>query len=239
MDGEVHALKPDGTIMEFNDTQSAVMTKAGQPDFVFKVFDHFKYAEAIYFDRYEILNERFKDVTLPSYVEKVVQYPVTSLSALKKFGAKCVADGHEGAIYRDPQAQYKEGRSTFLQGILTKWVPYARSEGIIVGFEEMMHNANPAEQDALGHTKRSSHKANMIPTGILGAFIVLTEEWGTFNIGTGPGLDHALRQKIWENQDDYHHKLLNFRYKPYGTKYKPRHPQYMGIRHAFDMGEPV
>lgn len=64
----------------------------------------------------------------------------------------------------------------------------------IVGFEEEMFNANEATTSEPGRTKRSSHKANKIPKGRLGA-LVLKYGDTTFNCGTG--FNDAERERIW------------------------------------------
>ena len=68
-----------------------------------------------------------------------------------------------------PDGPYKCGRSTVREGYLLKLKRFADGEAVILGCCEQMHNANAAQQDAFGRTKRSSHKDNKIGKATLGA----------------------------------------------------------------------
>jgi DNA ligase-1 len=146
---------------------------------------------------------------------------------------QCLDAGHEGVMVRDPFGGYKYGRATLKQGWLTKVKPFEDAEATIIGFEEQMRNGNEATTDNLGHTERSSHKANLVPKGTLGALVVESEKFGQFNIGTG--FDDAFRAEVWANRAYYQGKLVTFRYQAIGTKDKPRIPSFKGIRNPSDL----
>jgi DNA ligase-1 len=105
------------------------------------------------------------------------------------------------------------------------------SEAKVVGFEEQLHNANEAKINALGHSERSSHQANKIPMGVLGALQVV-DKGVAFNIGTG--FTFADRQEIWKNQAKYLGKLCTYEHLP-STKDAPRHPVFVGWRMQEDV----
>ena len=99
-----------------------------------------------------------------------------------------------------------------------------------------------AVEDEVGHMKRSSHKDGMKPAGTLGKFLVQEigdTPWNgkTFAVGTGEGLDQALRQKIWDNQGEYLGKIITYRYQAHGTKDLPRIPIWYGFRHEDDLSD--
>jgi DNA ligase-1 len=126
------------------------------------------------------------------------------------------------------------------EGYLLKRKPFKDSEAIIVGFEEQMENANEAEQDAFGRTKRSKHLEGMIPKDTLGKFLV--REIGEtpwldreFAIGTGEGLTQDLRKEIWDNQSKYLGKIVTYKYQPHGIKDLPRLPIWKGFRDKRDL----
>ena len=113
-----------------------------------------------------------------------------------------------------------------------------------------MHNANEATVNALGHTQRTSHQENLVPTGTMGALIVRDLTTGVeFNIGTG--FDDATRDWWWNHSVAYTGNIGNdgseirmlmsprliVKYKHFavGAKDKPRFPAYLGIRDASDL----
>ena len=137
--------------------------------------------------------------------------------------------GFEGVMLRDPVGKYKFGRSTAREGALLKMKRKLTSEARVIGFEEQMHNANELKTDALGYAERSSHQANMIPTGVLGALVVKDLKTGVeFNVGTGFTAED--RAGIWRQKDTLIWKLITYEYLPIGIKDKPRHPVFLGWR---------
>ena len=138
-------------------------------------------------------------------------------------------EGYEGLMIRDPMGKYKFGRSTTREGALLKMKRKLHSEARVIGFEEQMHNANEAKLDNLGNTERSSHQANMIPMGVLGALIVKDVKTNVeFNVGTGFTTEE--RVGIWKQKDTLIWKLITYEYLPYGVKDKPRHPVFISWR---------
>ena len=149
--------------------------------------------------------------------------------SLLRFEDAMLGAGFEGAMIRDPMGKYKFGRSTAREGALLKMKRKLHSEARVIGFEEQMHNANEAKLDNLGRTERSSHQANMIPMGVLGALRVKDVKTGVeFNVGTG--FYPEERADIWKQKDTLIWKLITYEYLPYGVKDKPRHPVFISWR---------
>ncbi len=47
----------------------------------------------------------------------------------------------------------------------------------------------------------------------------------------GSGLTHEQREEIYDNfQDCWYNKIITFKYLPSGTKNKPRHSVFLGLR---------
>lgn len=155
----------------------------------------------------------------------------------EKFLATCLAQGYEGIMLRLPSGGYKFGRSTQDEALLLKYKPWADSEAVIIGFEELMHNDNKLVCNELGKSKRSSAEGGKRPGGLLGSFTVQSSDGQNFSIGGGPGLTKSLRQTIWDNRQAYVGKLLKFRFLKPGTKPDglPRMPQFIGFRDERDM----
>lgn len=208
-------------------TTSGVMRVEGEPDVSFHVFDHVENHARLYTVRYDLLEE---DTEINVFV--VPQHELMNTFELNAFEHEVLAEGYEGVMLRHPDAPYKFGRSTAREGYLLKVKRFHDAEFEIVGFEEEMFNANEATTSELGRTKRSSHKANKIPKGRLGA-LVLKYGDTTFNCGTG--FNDAERERIWAERDSYLGKLAKIKYFAHGIKDVPKLPSFLGVRDVRDM----
>lgn len=224
----------DGELMipnaAFNSIQSAVMTVAGEPDFRYYVFDYVKNIETSY-------QTRMTDLIcleLPDYCIKIIPSLIKNESELRQFEEQSLIEGYEGAMVRSPNSPYKNGRSTVKEGYLLKIKRFKDSEAVILDFEERMHNANEAVTNALGHTERSSHKANLIPTNTLGAFVV-EDLYSKMKFKVSTGMDDVARQHAWNNQESLKGKILKYKFQEAGMKDLPRFPVFLGYRDERDM----
>jgi DNA ligase-1 len=218
----------------FNVTSSAVMSFDGEPDFKYHVFD--KVGEGSYKERWEYGTafDDYDDTGLPEFVNPVVQMHVNTLDELNYYEKWFVEKGYEGVMTRSPEGFYKFGRSTANEQILLKIKRFKDSECQILGFEERMSNQNEATTNALGHTERSSHLANMVPMGTLGALIVKDPAFDEpFKIGTG--FDDKERQKIWDTREELLSEWWKYKFQECGVKDKPRFPVSLGRRYKGDM----
>lgn len=225
----------DGEILcpgkSFNETQSLVMSEEGEPEFMFYAFDYV-------LDLKKAFEERVKDLNslnLKSpYFSILEQVELLSIDEALKFEEEALSKNFEGVMIRKKSGPYKCGRSTKKEEILLKLKRFLDAEGLIIGFEERMHNENEKETNELGLTKRAFKKENLIPAETLGALLVKDIKTNLeFKIGTG--FDDALRKKIWDNKEQYLGKLLTYKYQPSGMKERPRFPVFLGFRHEDDL----
>jgi len=210
-------------------TTSGVMRVDGDPDVSFHVFDHIQEPTAPYLSRLHLVRDRPRKGGSVLIVDQTI---LQKLERLNEYEPSILAQGYEGVMLRRPEAPYKFGRSTAREGYLLKIKRFHDAEFEIVGFEEEMFNANEATTSELGHTKRSSHKANKVPKGRLGA-LVLKYGDTTFNCGTG--FNDAERERIWAERDSYLGKLAKIKYFAHGIKDVPKLPSFLGIRDVRDM----
>lgn len=234
-DGEIMVGHPTaaGT---FRNTASGVMTEGGNPAFQYHVFDvwnnpHFKFV-----DRKAYIHgilEDYEDTFVTGVVKIVETTLVNSLKSLEELEAHYVELGYEGVILRSPDGLYKAGRSTTNEGWLIKLKRFEDAEATIIGFVELESNQNVATKDALGLTKRSSHKANMMPMDTLGKLQVRNKAGQEFGIGSG--FDMATRNEIWANQEKWLGKTITYKYPLADGGYDvPRHAVYKGLRAEID-----
>jgi len=223
----------------FNDVSSAVMSFEGEPKFEFWIFDYIKD------DLNKPYHKRMTDLgalSLPSYCKKVLPRAVNTHEELSGIEELWTSQGYEGVMLRSLNSPYKCGRSTLREGYLLKIKRFEDSEAIILGFDEKLHNANEATIDELGHTKRSSHQANMIPCGTLGAFVVRDIKTNIeFRVATG--MDDATRALVWANREQYLNKIVKYKHQPAGAKKiegqdsVPRFPVWLGFRNENDLSD--
>lgn len=196
----------------------------------FYVFD--KIGSEGYSDRYNSIVEDIGNGVL-----KLPQQLVTNAEDLTRITNEMLSHGAEGSMVRAIHGPYKQGRSTLKEGYLLKVKTFSDAECRVIGFEEKMHNANEATVGELGQTKRSSHKANMVPTGVLGSLQVVDVETGVeFNIGTG--FTDEMRESIWKNRDSWMGKLVKYKSFKVGVVKLPRFPvfvEFIGERAEWDV----
>lgn len=140
-------------------------------------------------------------------------------------------EGYEGIMVRSLSGIYKQGRSTLKDGILGKLKRFSDDEALVIGFEEKMHNENPAYTNEVGRTQRSQSKEGMINADTLGA-LICTCKGIQFTIGSG--LDDNTRKIIWANKERYLGKLVKFKYFEIGMKDSFRFPIFQGFRDRED-----
>jgi len=229
----------DGEIISgvnFQECSSNVMSRSGQPNFVYHVFDYVQDRRDV---PYEVRIAALEDLLLSldnSKFKSVPTYAVHSEVDLRNYENEFLQAGYEGIILRKPDGPYKCGRSTLREGWLLKMKAEEDSEAVIEDFEEMYHNENEAEKNELGYSKRSHSLIGKVPAGVLGKLIVRDVYTGVkFGIGTGIGLTAALREEIWENRESYKGKIVKYRFQSVGVKEAPRCPSFQGFRHVDDL----
>ena len=207
-------------------TNSGVMSKDGEPDFTYYVFDRWDLPLSGFADRLA--------ATQPGYkIQRVPHHWAYCEADLLRIEESFLTKGAEGVMVRSLGGTYKYGRSTMKEGTLGKLKRFSEDEFLVVDFEERFHNANPATVNALGHTERSMHVENMIGRGDLGALVLETSEGKRFTAGSG--FDDATRREIWGNKEKYVGRWAKVKHFPVGVKTLPRFPTFLGFRDENDM----
>lgn len=224
----------------FRNTSSAVMSMEGKPDVKFYIFDDHAimnlHPAMGFIDRYRRL-QNYTDRLANQTQGRLVVVPHVELSSPSQtleYEEKCLSEGYEGIMLRDPCGRYKHGRSTVREGGLMKLKRFMDSEAEVLGLVELMENTNEKKKDELGRSKRSSHKAGKKGKDTTGALRVRDIHTGVeFEIGTG--FDDATRRRFWIIPHIVVGKVVKYKYFPTGSKDKPRFPVFLGFRHTDDM----
>lgn len=222
-------------------TTSGVMSISGEPDFKFYVFDDFNdhnIATEAPFDRRAFRACEDAADTLDKRIVPLWQRQIDNEAELLKFEADVLEQGYEGLILRSPLGPYKQGRSTLKEGYMLKLKRFSDGEAVVIGVEELMRNQNEKLRDEIGHAKRSTAKAGLVPGGTFGSAIVrdLVSK-AEFSIGGGPGMTPAYRDELWRMHQEG--KLMGqiVKYKSFkiGEKDAPRFPGWLSLRDPRDM----
>jgi DNA ligase-1 len=226
LDGELICGDPTSPSC-YRDTYSAVMTHGSNKEVYFYGFDYLREPNKAFLDRRTVL-------THLGFI--VPQIRAENWEDILRYEDMCISAGYEGIMVRSPYAQYKFGRSTFLEQALLKLKRFKEGEAVIYGAEELMHNDNVATIDARGLTVRSSHQENLRPSGSLGAFLVKDSVTGMdFKIGTG--FDAKAREDLWREflAGKLVGCIVKYKYLDYGKLDRPRHPVFCGFRSKEDL----
>lgn len=217
---------------DFNDVQSGVMRIEGEPNFYYAVYDKW--------DSIGCYDVRLEEIRLwfamqdgvPKRLELIMQKEVNNPEECLAALDRCIAQGYEGAMLRDPYSGYKQGRHTLKSQALMKLKKFYDDEAKVIGFRELMRNINEKEKDERGYSKRSSKKEGMVPGDTLGALIVA---WRDVEFDLGSGYTESQRSDIWENRDKLLGKLVTFKYQGIHEKTGiPRFGIYKAFREEFN-----
>ena len=234
LDGELMLADPK---TPFNEISSAFRKFGGSPTIRFYVFDYVDFKLG-FEDRLKLLRQTVDNCNKAGYTQIIMveQVILHSLDELYAYENKCLSEGFEGVMLRQPDSPYKQGRSTERECYLLKLKRTRDSECEILGFTELMHNENEKTTNELGLSTRATNKENKVLGNTLGNFLVRDIYTGIeFEIGGGKGLTKKLRQEIWDNRTDYIGELIKYEYQPVGVLEKPRFPQWLGFRSKDDL----
>jgi len=240
VDGELGVGDPT-TELFYHTTQSAIMTKAGTPDFNFYIFDIvpdcFRYHGLNYLSPFSERLELMQDLFYPAAPSELVTHTKcdTPEEVLKLF-ADYTELGYEGICIRSASGLYKYGRSTFRECFLLRMKLEAQSECKILRVNQMMLNNNDTTKSPLGFTQRSSHAENQIPYEAVGSFDVQDiHTHAEFTIGIFKGITLDERERWWRIRDQLSNKIFTYRYHNYGIKDVPRSGRFIGWRERWDL----
>lgn len=240
LDGEL-VVGPPNLKETFNVSSSALRKHRGEPDFKFYLFDDRTNHADAFSGRLMSVHERVaalkeSDPVLGSRLVIIPQEIITNMEELDRFEAKCLLQGYEGAMLKDPNGAYKFGRATMNENLLVKVKRYETREAEIISFETQMHNENEAFKDELGRTKRSEVAAGLSETDMVGAAWVKDDMFPRpFKVSLAK-MKHEEKKYAKANPGEFIGQICRYSYFPHGVVEVPRHGQYDGLRPSFDLG---
>lgn len=212
---------------DFNDVQSAVMSVEGEPDFYYVVYDKWDSNEG-YSSRILACDDIIRKTARLCDIDIVtVNDPEECNKVLERY----LQEGYEGAMLRDPNSLYKQGRQTLKSQALMKLKRFFDDEAVVIGFEEKLTNTNEKEKDERGYSKRSSKQEGMVPANTLGALVV---KWKDVEFRLGSGYNDEQRHHIWYNREKLLGKLVTFKYQELSKYGVPRFPVWKCFREEYN-----
>lgn len=219
----------DGELMvdgDFNDVQSCIMSREGEPKFTYNIFDCV--ADKPYFQRHQMIKEY--NMKINNVHLRLVDYLILrDENDLKLMYEGALEKGYEGLILRSKHSPYKHGRSTLNQGWMLKMKPISDAEGTVIAAHEMMHNFNDEEVNELGYQSRGHSKFGLVPAGVLGSLELRFE--GEI-VKVGSGYDYNQRSELWKKHlnGELIGKKVTFKHLGLSKYGVPRGPIFKGIR---------
>jgi len=222
-DGELIVGKSNSPTL-MSDTQSAIRSVHGQPDFKYLIFDRW--------DRQGPWQNPTPGEIFGDHRETLQHELAHNLEDLLFWEQEYIHHGFEGLMARRPSATYKNGRSTLREFGLVKLKRFQDDEAQIIGFVERQHNTNPDERSELGYAKRSTAASGMVGYEDLGALTVrvLTGQFTGVECEVGSGFTAQQRKEIWAKQEKYFLTKITFKHFFYGAKDAPRFPIFKCFR---------
>ena len=236
LDGELVVGSPTDPLCIKHST-SGVMSRGGEPDFTFYVFDKWDAGIPSFQDR--LIEARMQIERVGAARVVPLEYQVLHCEDdLLAFESEQLDLGYEGIILRSHNGGYKHGRSTVREGGLLKLKRFQDSEARVLEVIEEQFNGNEAQKDNLGHTKRSSAKAGKVGKGRAGALRVKDLRIGVvFEVGTGMTDADKEEWWAWWNLPEHRRgrRIVKYKFFAVGMQERPRHPVYITWRHPADM----
>jgi DNA ligase-1 len=217
------------------------------PDLHWWVFDYLPDPSMPYRSRYTLLETKVEELNHPR-IHLVPKMTIRNTAELQGFIAHYFDLGYEGAILRNPDAPYKEGRATQKGQELWRVKSWADAEILVTGITEGEVNMNEAKKNALGRTERSSAKAGMVPNlqvgsiqGVLLADFhcpitgkLLFPKGLEITVGSGE-MTVAEATRYFQRPKEIVGHIVKFKHMTHGVKDKPRFPTYISHRLPQDM----
>ena len=230
------------------DTSSALSTIVGEPDVMWNVFDLIlpHTIDLPYSRRYSELR-RYVDRLGHRSVKLMPGHLCTNLDQLLELEDHWLNLGYEGAIIRDPDGKYKQGRSTVKEGGLLRIKRFMEEDAEVLEVVEGNTNGNEAKTNELGRTERSSHQENMTPNGMVGNLTcmllkdvkdtqsgeLLLKAGQVITVSAG-NMPHSDRVRYLKDEHLIVGQVIKFKFFPKGIKDKPRFPTFVSIRSESD-----
>lgn len=136
----------------------------------------------------------------------------------------------DGLILRNPDGRYKKGRATYRESLMFKLKPYQSFDAKIISVVEGTNVDKKADKkiNEMGYSETSRKKNDRIPGGWASGFVVLHENQQELIVSIKATLEQ--KKEIWQHQEQYIDKYVEYKGLMVGAKDLPRHPTMIRMR---------
>jgi DNA ligase-1 len=235
-------------------TTSAVSTIEGEPFTQLWAFDWLneQTRDMGYLDRLQYTHARVAALHhqypgMRNHLRAMPYVVVNNQAELDAVCAKYEAEGYEGTIVRRIDGKYKHGRATAKEMTYGRVKSWQHAEIRVTKLLEGEANENELEADYYGKAKRSTHQENMVPNGMVGAFlgelmedVYVNNGAKRFTKGTivkvaAGKIPHDQRKLWFECPELVVGQALKFKHFPHGVKDALRFPTAQTLRPPQDL----
>lgn len=222
----------------FQSCTSGIMSYAGTPTFYYHVFDACIEQDLTYSERVSRLLLMQQQGMLNSWELPLIPRLIGNVSEFYAYETYCLEEGAEGVMLRPPNSPYNVGtsdnRATFRYPYLIAIKNFEDSEAEVIGIEELRRNTNTQSPNHLGHAKRSTHSAGMVPGETMGRLVCRDIHDGR-EFRCGSGFNNEQRDEVWRSKALFMGRIIKYKYQKHGQKDAPRIPVFLGWRAPEDM----
>jgi DNA ligase 1 len=235
-------------------TTSAIGTIEGQPYTLWHIFDFItpETKNLPYRQRYAMMKERIIALQAKGLCGHLRIVPYIECNNQQELDAahdRFMELGYEGSCIYKPDAAYKEGNCSKINGPVWRRKDFIDTEAEVLDIIEGETNLNEAQINALGHTFRTSHQENKVPNGKVGCLIcrqledvfdpldetkILIAKDAVIKVSPGKMTDPE-KLDFYANPHKLIKKIIKHKFFPRGIKDKPRFSNYQCIRMEEDL----
>lgn len=163
------------------------------------------------------------------YFKVVDQVYLETPERVVSYFNEAVDFGCDGLILRDPEGQYKYGRSTLKEGLIFKLKPYQSIDVKIIGFVQATKVNSKAEKkiNELGRSVTSKKKDDRILIDKAACFKVMYQGK---ELKVSIALPDKEKEYIWKNQEEFLNRTIQYKGLIVGSKERPRHATFERYR---------
>lgn len=175
---------------------------------------------------------KYQDLELP-YVKIIEQRIISTPEEAEKMFEEALSNGYEGLILKNPESVYKFGRVTTKSGNGYKLKPFVTFDAVIKGVEQATKVDPTVERtvNELGYHQTSHKKDDRILIDKASAFLV---DYEGKQLKVTIAETDEQKKYIWEHQDEFIGKHVEYKGMLVGSKDVPRHPNTIRLRPDLD-----
>lgn len=165
----------------------------------------------------------------PNLIEEVKHNVVNTVKDVEKQFEEALSEGYEGLVLRNPASPYKFGRATVKENSAYKIKPWVTTESKIIDIVQATVVNEDVEKTIteLGRSRTSKKQNDRHTIDKANAFVVNFEGK---ELSVPIAMPDEMKKYIWNHQDEYIGKFVEYKFLKIGMKDLPRIPKMIRMR---------